>query len=110
MKKNCWEYKRCGRQPGGHHVFDQGVCPASVEERLDGVHEGTNGGRSCWVVAGTMCGGKVQGTFGNKYKNCEQCDFYQMIRQEEMGRFKLSIVLLNKLKPAASAGGQTARI
>ncbi len=105
MKQNCWEYKRCGRQPQGHHVFDQGVCPAAIEERLDGVHGGTNAGRARWVIAGTMCGGQVQGSFGSKYRNCEQCDFYQMARQEERGTFKLSIVLLNRLKavsPAAS--------
>ncbi len=105
MKQNCWENKRCGRQPQGHHVFDQGVCPAAIEERLDGVHGGTNAGRARWVIAGTMCGGQVQGSFGSKYRNCEQCDFYQMARQEERGTFKLSIVLLNRLKavsPAAS--------
>lgn len=103
MKRNCWEHKRCGRQPQGHHVYDQGVCPAATEERLDGVHDGTNGGRACWVVAGTMCGGAVQGSFGSKYKNCEQCDFYQITKQEERGSFKLSIVLLGKLKPSAPA-------
>ncbi len=62
-KKNCWEYKRCGREPGGVKVHELGECKAATEEKLDGVHDGENGGRACWVIAGTMCGGKVQGQF-----------------------------------------------
>ena len=38
MKKlNCWEFKKCGRQPGGEHVNDMGLCPATVEVRLEGL-------------------------------------------------------------------------
>ncbi len=102
MKKNCWEFKRCGRQPGGLNERQLGVCPAALEEALDGVHDGTNAGRACWVVAGTLCGGAVQGTFGLKYKNCEQCDFYQITRTEEKVNFKFSAVLLAKLRSGAS--------
>ena len=103
MKKNCWEYKKCGRQPEGLNVVQMGVCPAAIEESLDGVHDGTNAGRACWVVAGTLCGGKVQGTFGAKYKSCEQCDFYQTTRAEERGNFKFSSVLLARLRSGAQA-------
>ncbi|GBE00072.1 hypothetical protein BMS3Abin07_02118 [bacterium BMS3Abin07] len=46
-KLNCWEFKRCGRQPGGEHEIDLGVCPATVEGRLDGVHDGVTAGRAC---------------------------------------------------------------
>jgi len=39
MKKlNCWEFKQCGREAGGAHVDEFGVCPATKEQRLDGVH------------------------------------------------------------------------
>jgi len=105
MKKNCWEFKGCGREPGGKNSSALGVCPATTDDRLNGVHEGKNGGRTCWMIAGTLCGGKVQGTFGMKYKNCEVCDFYQKIREEEKTRFQLSVILLQKLKqfPAAVA-------
>ena len=107
MKKNCWEYKKCGRQPEGLNVVQMGVCPAAIEESLDGVHDGTNAGRACWVVAGTLCGGKVQGTFGAKYKSCEQCDFYKKVREEEGSQYQLSVFLLNKLKGgSAEAGAQ----
>jgi hypothetical protein len=97
-KLNCWEYKKCGRQPGGEKVSELGICPATTEKRLDGIHGGRNAGRACWVVAGTYCDGQVQGTFAKKYKNCEKCDFYQMVRKEEFPDFKLSSVLLSMLK------------
>ena len=97
-KLNCWEFKRCGRQPGGFHVHDLGRCPATLEERLDEVHDGANAGRACWVVAGTLCGDEVQGTFAQKFANCQNCDFYEKVREEEYPGFKLSAVLLSKLK------------
>ena len=112
-KLNCWEYKKCGRQPQGHHVAVRGICPAAVEEPLDGSHGGTNAGRACWVVCGTLCEGKVQGTFAHKFKTCEQCDFYQLVRSEERGAFTLSVVLLNRMRKgrtdAIVFGGQPNR-
>ncbi len=101
MKLNCWEFKRCGREPNGHKARDLGVCPAASDVRLNGVHEGKNAGRACWITAGTMCGGQVQGTFADKFKNCEACDFYQLVRSSEGVHFQLSILLLNRLKSNA---------
>ena len=99
MKKlNCWEFKKCGREQGGMHVKEFGICPAAEESRLDGVHGGTHGGRSCWVLAGTLCKSEVQGTFAQKYKNCQACDFYQAVKEEEFPRFELSATLLARLK------------
>ncbi len=96
-KSNCWEYKKCGREPGGIKVHDLGICPATVEEGLDETHGGKNGGRSCWAVAGSLCGGKVQGTFAQKYGNCVICDFFKMVKEEEGADFTLSSDLLAKL-------------
>lgn len=96
-KLNCWEFKKCGRQPGGPHVHDLGKCPATVEERLDDVHGGVNAGRACWVVAGTFCGGAVQGTFAQKFHSCQKCDFYENVRGEEHPNFVLSTSLLARL-------------
>lgn len=98
MKVNCWEFKKCGRQPGGKNAGELGICPATTDTRLHGVHGGQNGARACWVIAGTMCGGTVQGTFGMKYENCEKCDFYQSVRIDEGPYFQLSVLLLDKLK------------
>ncbi|MEJ2313620.1 MAG: hypothetical protein P8Y85_02330 [Nitrospirota bacterium] len=97
-KENCWEFKRCGRQKGGDKCDLLGVCPATTDDRLDGVHEGVNAGRACWLVAGTMCGGEVQGTFAKKMKNCMKCDFYLKVKKEERGNFQMSATLLIKLE------------
>jgi len=69
-KKNCWEVKKCGREPSGAKVKEFGVCPAAEQHRADGINGGVNGGRSCWAVAGTFCGGAVQGAFASKLDNC----------------------------------------
>lgn len=82
-KQNCWEFKRCGRQPDGAKTKELGVCPASTESRTIGVNDGLNGGRACWAIAGTLCGGNVQGSFASKVSNCMKCDFYQLVRNEE---------------------------
>jgi hypothetical protein len=99
MKKkiNCWEFKKCGRGPGGAKT-DLEVCPSATENKLHNTHGGTNAGRACWVVAGTMCGGEVQGKFAKKYNDCEKCDFYQQVIEEEGKQFKLSLFLLKQLK------------
>ncbi|MDA8098266.1 MAG: hypothetical protein M0042_01420 [Nitrospiraceae bacterium] len=102
MKVNCWEFKQCGREKGGARAEELGVCRAAMEVRMNGVHGGKLGGRACWIVAGTLCGGKEQGTFAQKYHNCEQCDFYRTVKTEEGMKFRLSIVLLGMLQPPTS--------
>jgi len=83
---NCWEHKNCGREPGGAKVAELGVCKAATETKLDGMHRGTNGGRACWAIAGTLCGGVVQGTHAAKLENCAACDFYKDVMKED-GKF-----------------------
>ncbi len=63
----CWEYKKCGREANGPKVSQFGVCPAYTYKA----------GEACWMVAGTFCGGKEQGTFAQKEHNCMQCNFYK---------------------------------
>ncbi len=87
MKKNCWEFMACGREPGGKNADKLGVCPAAAETRLEGVHHGKNAGRTCWVVAGTLCGGEVQGTFAKKFCDCLKCPFFQLVQKEELPEF-----------------------
>ena len=82
-KLNCWEFKKCGRQPGGHKAADLGVCPVTVHQDLHGAHEGKNAGRACWVVAGSLCGGAIQGTYAQKLANCWRCDFMNAVKKEE---------------------------
>jgi nitrogen-specific signal transduction histidine kinase len=53
----CWEVKSC----------DQTACPAyGLEENL-----------RCWQLAGTHCGGEVQGVFAQKLGRCEKCEVYK---------------------------------
>jgi len=63
---NCWEFKQCGREAGGAKAKEFGVCPAYPDH-----------GRECATKAGTLCGGKVQGTFADKMNSCLKCAFYQ---------------------------------
>ena len=63
---NCWEFKKCGRERGGVNEKALGICPAYPDS-----------GKNCARVAGTLCGGKVQGTFSSKLTSCMQCDFFK---------------------------------
>ena len=82
-KQNCWEHKKCGREPGGDKTEDFGVCAAATDTPSDTLNDGKNGGRICWAVAGTFCGNKVQGTFAEKEPTCMSCDFYKKVKEEE---------------------------
>ncbi len=82
-RQNCWEYKKCGREPRGDRAHDLGVCPATTNTSSDALNKGKNGGRICWAVAGTFCGDKVQGTFAEKEPTCMSCDFYKKVKEEE---------------------------
>lgn len=63
---NCWEFMKCGREPGGDKVDELGVCPACPDH-----------GRTCARVAGTLCCDKVQGSYAFKLLDCMNCPFYQ---------------------------------
>lgn len=82
MNTNCWEFTKCGREEGGAKVLEFGVCPAASATEADGFCGGKNAGRGCTYVAGTFCGGAVQGTVADKEKQCLQCDFYKMLKKE----------------------------
>ncbi len=94
---DCWEYKKCGRQPGGARAAELGVCPAAMEFRVNGIHHGNNGGRTCWALAGTLCGGKVQGTFATKIANCLSCEFYKLVEKEEGHFFQTTRQIISHL-------------
>jgi len=66
-KVQCWEFMKCG------HEKDK-KCPAVVQSV----------GRSCWLVAGTLCGGIVQGDHAQKLKNCKECQFYIKVKKGEL--------------------------
>jgi hypothetical protein len=83
IRQSCWEFWRCGREPGGSKVDELGICPAAVETLMDGTNSGRNGGRICWAIAGTLCGGEVQTVFAEKIGDCVNCAFHQIVLSEE---------------------------
>lgn len=87
-KQNCWEFKKCGRQAGGEKVKELGVCPAATDKSRNKINDGTNGGRICWAIAGTLCGGKVQGSFADKQLSCMSCEFFKKVKSEESDEFE----------------------
>ena len=62
----CWEFMQCGRD-----VNDEIKCPSYP-----------NFGRVCWAVAGTLCAGKIQGTFAQKIDDCRNCKFYKTVNKD----------------------------
>lgn len=59
----CWEVKNCSYVE----------CPSYESHNL-----------RCWQVAGTHCGGEVQGVFAQKFCKCEQCEVYQLARRDRI--------------------------
>lgn len=82
-KQNCWEAKRCGREPGGMRANEFGVCPAAAYEQADGYCGGMNGGRGCAFIVGNFGSRALPGTHRDPTKNCLACSFYRTLRVEE---------------------------
>ena len=53
--RTCWEIKSCQYK----------ACPVYGKER-----------QRCWQIAGTHCGGAIQGQFAKKIGNCQNCEIY----------------------------------
>ena len=68
----CWEFMSCGREKGGNKSGELGICPAYPDH-----------GRHCARIAGTLCGGKVQGRFAAKLMDCIECAFYKSIHYDK---------------------------
>ena len=63
-KMQCWEFMRCGRDTNS-----ETRCPSFPHF-----------GRICWAVAGTLCAGRVQGSYAQKITTCRTCKFYRQVR------------------------------
>jgi len=85
---------KCGRHPGGDKVDKLGLCPAATDPTYDGFNQGDSAGRACWIVSGTFCDGKIQGSFADKQDSCKNCAFYKKIHAEE-GITKLTMGNIN---------------
>lgn len=78
-KINCWEFFNCGREKGGLLTSILGECPVSSVGKLDGVNQGVNGGRACWLVPNSSCAIKET----NNLTSCRECSFYNRVRFEQ---------------------------
>jgi hypothetical protein len=88
MARNCWEHHKCGRCEGGFQADELGVCPANTAREHDNINRGHHAGRHCWRVAGTLCGGEVQGSIATKIRDCLTCAFFRLVRREEDANFE----------------------
>jgi len=58
----CWQVKKCKGAD----------CPAFGKHNI-----------RCWLIAGTFCGGEVQGHFAQKLATCTECEVYvKAVRQD----------------------------
>jgi CBS domain-containing protein len=94
---NCWEFMHCGREPGGRRSEAAGICPTTMASRVDGIHRGINGGRVCFAIAGTLCGGEAQGDLTIKAAECPRCAFYQLVAKEEGTNLQDAAAILARL-------------
>jgi len=88
LKENCWEYIKCGREPGGKRIFKSGVCKVSIDFESNGVNGGRNAGRICWAVSGTLCSdsiGHPESSYIIKQGkiSCLSCPFFHKVKKEE---------------------------
>jgi hypothetical protein len=83
LKQNCWEFRQCGRGPGGLKADQFGICPAALDSATDGLLGGKNRGRVCWAVMGTLCAGTPATTFAQKRRLCRTCQFFQKVKAEQ---------------------------
>ncbi len=86
MKLNCWQYCKCGREPGGERTKDLGICPVTVATSLNGINGGKNGGRICWSIAGTFSPyrrSQLDCLKIKQIKSCLDCEFHQLVLKEE---------------------------
>ncbi len=90
---NCWEFMRCGREPGGDKVEDLGVCPAATAKQLDGINNGRHGGRACWGVPNTHCQ-----EIRSKVLGCVDCTFFKLVQEQEGVDFVVLQEILQALK------------
>jgi hypothetical protein len=78
-RKNCWEMKRCGREPEGKNATSLGVCPAALPSKYDGINGGKYGGRLCWTVTGTF-NDRIQPK-NDDAKHLEKCIVCYVLKQ-----------------------------
>lgn len=76
-KPRCWESLSC----------DKTECPVRHTDNY-----------RCWLIAGTLCEGKVQGKFAQKFGTCTKCEIYKMYHETPVRALYENInILINHL-------------
>jgi len=88
---NCWEFKKCGREPDGENAEKLGVCETSVESKFDGINHGNNAGRYCWKVKISEENNNVADKTLSAIMTCIECDFFIKVKAEEKNIFNFLI-------------------
>ncbi|MCI5209658.1 MAG: hypothetical protein D3910_12890 [Candidatus Electrothrix sp. ATG2] len=85
---NCWEFKECGREPGGKNISVFGVCPVSVSFGFDSVNNGKNGGRACWIIRESACEQIMRKCCVQEMRECRECDFFVSLKKSRVKRYE----------------------
>ncbi|MCI5219061.1 MAG: hypothetical protein D3914_07680 [Candidatus Electrothrix sp. LOE2] len=88
---NCWEFKKCGREPGGRNIEKYGCCSVPVSIEYDGMNNGKNGGRSCWILRESACEKIMRACRVDEIKECRQCHFHTYVRKTERFSHKVTL-------------------
>jgi hypothetical protein len=88
MKLNCWEFFKCGREPGGKNVGDFGECAVATSTEYAGSNGGKYAGRRCWRIGGSGQSHPAACVLAEKIENCHDCGFYQLVKSEEGNKFQ----------------------
>lgn len=92
-KKACWDLKNCERWPGGKKEAEFGVCITYPW-----------GGWHCWALAGTLCGGLVQGSAAQKEGNCQMCQHYIELMENDPSKLKADSAYFSTVMQTVQVG------
>ena len=75
---------KCGREPDGINALKRGICPVSTCDKLDGTHNGKNGGRCCWIFFSFFsCGAGNPQNIDEHIATCNKCAFYLLVHESK---------------------------
>ncbi len=92
---NCWEFKKCGKEPNGIRASKLGVCHVATCKKSDGFLGGKNAGKACayYCKVFAINGTETQGLslhkelFNKKNCSCENCDFHKILKDKHGEKF-----------------------
>jgi hypothetical protein len=98
-RRNCWEIKACGLEPGGHRVEECGVCSVAQsgfdgDPATPGPNHGKGAGRTCWTVEDSFCQrntGLGEQTGLARFMVCKNCVVFREVCEQEGTGFDLGL-------------------